>query len=476
MRRELAARGLAVLDETDLARVVALAQHGGRVVIVHTAGGGDLEVALKTVVGPCRDAGAAVLVATDTRDPAQLVAINRAQAAIEAELPSCKPALYVLAEQDAAVRLAEECRMHEPGPSLESAPSLRPAEVVDSLDAGMRCLLERAFHGMAHVELTEFKGGRSSARVFRIDGSDEQGRKHVVMIAKIDTAERIQQEVLNTESFVKPYMESWWYAPLDRERCMYGSRHAVLVGTFLAGARSLDDVLPVAGSVPTLIAALFDGPLRAWRSNARVDVPIKLGEAFRGWGVIERDPAALAEACRRTRVAGYQVLSPDEILAILDGLPPVKVKIRMSHGDLQPRNIFVLDNRHVFLIDFYGSRHEAAASRDPATLDVTLAFEPKANLDGKALAALYQPRVLRAATGVFADPWRAAIAQVRAQAAADGVTEWEYDIAIICYLLRMARLGVQFGDLTDARISLAYSLASSLATSLRAASPPTSLL
>lgn len=467
VRDELAARGLTAIDELDLARVVHLAQRAARAVVVHVDRVADLAGMLHALVAPCHDAGATVFLAADRRDPTQLLDINHAQATIGEELPSCMPRLFVLAEVDAARRLAEECRIHDPGPSLESAPALGPADVIDTLESSVRCLLERAFHRIARVELTEFKQGRSSARVFRADGIDDQGRKYVSMIAKVDTAARIEQEILNTKAFVTPYVESWWYATLVGDRCMYGARHGVLVGTFLAGARSLDDVIPTAASVPMLITSLFDGPLKSWRANARLDVPIKLSDAYRGWGVLEPDTGPLEEAYRLACEAGNTVLTPHEILGILDGLPPVLVRIRMTHGDLQPRNIFVRDNGHLFLIDFYGSRHEAAVSRDPATLDVTLAFEPKANLDDAALTALYRAPVLRAATGVFADPWRAAIGQVRAQAAVDDVTEREYDISITCYLLRMARLGVQFGELSEARIALAYSLASRLAESLR---------
>lgn len=469
-----AARQLVLAAELDTRRAIVLAQHVARAVIVHTRTAGLDEILLE-LVGPARDAGALVVLVADHREKDHLAEIIRAQGIVAKRFASGRPALYVLDEPDAASRLADECWRYDAGPSLDAAPALGPGGVAEGLDASHRCLIERALHGMSRAELFALGEGLTDARVWRVEGYDLQDRKLAPLVAKLDTVDRIEQEIVNTQTFVAPFVSPRGYAPLVPERCIRGANHAVLVGSFLAGARPLDAHLATCDKPGPTITALFDGPLEPWRQNARVE-QIHLASAFRDWGVIQRTRSNLDEAHRRAVALGMSVLEPAQALTILDGLPSVKVRIRITHGDLQARNIFVIDGPHVLLIDFYSTHHEATMSRDPATLDVTLAFDPKAPLDDAALTTLYRSPVLHAATEVFRDPWRSAIAQVRAQCARDRVTDWEYDVAITCYLLRMARLGVQYETLDDARIALAYRLASDLASSLHGRQPPASIL
>jgi hypothetical protein len=134
----------------------------------------------------------------------------------------------------------------------------------------------------------------------------------------------------------------------------------------------------------------------------------------------------------------------------------------MAHGDLQARHIFVRDHGLApVLIDFYLTEYESVLSRDPATLDVTLAFDAEAHLDDAEIAALYHPGQLFEARHHH-DGFRAAITQTRSLCARDGVTEWEYAVSCACYLLRSARLGVEHGTISVNSIAVAYATASDL--------------
>ena len=470
-----ASRQLTIMEEADVRRAIALAEHVARAVIVHTRAAERLDDLLLELVGPVRDAGALVLLVVDDREVEHLGDVIRAQDVVAKRFVSGKPTVYTLAEPDAAGRLADECWRHDAGPALDSAPQLVPEPLIEALDRSHRCLLERALHGMSRAELSSLGEGMTDAKVWRIQGYDLHGRRLAPLVAKLDDVNRIDQEILNMQTFVAPFVSPRGYAPLVPGRCIRGANQAVLVGSFLAGARPLDVHLAACDKSGTTITALFDGPLESWRQNARTE-RIHLASAYRDWGVIHRNLTNIEQAYRLAVTHGEKVLEPAQLLAILDELPPVSVRTRITHGDLQPRNIFVIDGPHVLLIDFYSTHHEATMSRDPATLDVTLAFDAKAGLDDAAVAALYQSPVMHAATEVFGDPWRAAIAQVRAQCARDGVTDWEYDVSVTCYLLRMARLGVKYRSLGEARIALAYRLASELAASLKGRRPPASIL
>lgn len=423
--------------------------------------------ALGSQIRALRDAG--ILVALVSRNRNELV--NDVQAHLGEGLSAGPPPVFVLGDEGGMESIAERCLSHEVGPS-EAAP---PRVVVQpELDLRDRRLVQRAFGGMTQVKLTPLHEGFSTAKVWRAEAIDIRGRTRVPMVVKLDELTRIRREISNIRTHVAEFVPSQSYAQLVDERCVEGAMSGLLVGHFVAGARSLRDLLRTTDrhNATTVINSLFDGPLGGWRNNAREDLPLALGRAYRTWRVLQEGDA-LDGACALARARRYAtVRSAAELVAVLDRLPPVRVRVCMAHGDLQARNIFVRDSGSApVMIDFFLTEYESALSRDPATLDVTLAFDSEARLDIAAIAALYRPGHLLD-VGPHHDGFRAAIEQIRALCVRDRVTEWEYAVSCACYLLRLARLGVEYETISLQLVAAAYAHASELVGWLETAPVP----
>ncbi len=427
--------------------------------------------ALTSRIRGLRDGG--ILVGLVSRNRAELV--NDLQAQLGEGLSAGPPPVFVIADEGAMQSIAERCLRHEVGPSAGPVPTVI---VQPELDLRDRQLVQRAFGGMTQVKLTPLHDGFSTAKVWRAEAVDVRGRTRVPMVVKLDELPRIRREIANIRTHVAEFVPSQSYAQLVDERCVEGARSGLLVGHFVAGARSLRDLLRTTDrhNATTVITSLFDGPLGGWRNNAREDLPLALGRAYRTWRVLQEGDA-LDGACALARARGYaSVGTASELIAALERLPPARVRVCMAHGDLQARNIFVRDSGSApVMIDFYLTEYESALSRDPATLDVTLAFDSEARLDTTDIAALYRPGHLLGG-GHHHDGFRAAIEQVRALCVRDRVTEWEYALSCACYLLRLARLGVEHETIPLRLVAVAYALASELVGWLETAPIPEVLL
>jgi hypothetical protein len=171
------------------------------------------------------------------------------------------------------------------------------------------------------------------------------------------------------------------------------------------------------------------------------------------------------------------------VLAALHALPKTPVSVCQAHGDLHTRNIFVRRNSlDVLLIDFAGAHSIGPSSRDPATLDVMLAFDvPDRNNKFPTtpnLRVLYTPPLLppsrlRSDAGRL-DSRIEAIRRVRMHVSGEGMSTQEYEITVACCLLRFARLTDPAGTSATKTINrlkgLAYELAIGLIPGLVPAS------
>lgn len=427
--------------------------------------------ALGSHIRGLRDGG--ILVGLVSRNRTELV--NDVQAQLGEGLSAGPPPVFVLGDEGGMESIAERCLRHEAGPSAGVLPTVI---VQPELDLPDRQLVQRAFGGMTRVKLTPLHDGFSAAKVWRAETVDIRGRTRVPMVVKLDELTRIRREISNIRTHVAEFVPSQSYAQLVDERCVEGARCGLLVGHFVAGARSLRDLLRTTDrhNATTVITSLFDGPLGGWRNNAREDLPVALGRAYRTWRVLQEGDA-LDGACALARARRYTtVRNAAELVAVLDRLRPVRVRVCMAHGDLQARNIFVRDSGSApVMIDFFLTEYESTLSRDPATLDVTLAFDSEARLDIADIAALYRPGHLLD-VGQHHDGFRAAIEQIRALCVRDRVTEWEYAVSCACYLLRLARLGVEYETISLQLVAAAYAHASELIGWLETAPIPEVLL
>lgn len=355
--------------------------------------------------------------------------------------------------------VAQACASHDPG--RDGNPSL----AIEKLDASLvttashELLLKRAFSDFERISIRRLQGSYApDPNVWYVEAFDKGTRPYEPFAVKVGNRRNINEEIESTLNFVSERVPFPHSAPLRLERCVEGATERLCVSMFVSRAVRFDNYLD-AGSPGLSVTAIFDGPLRTWRQSPRRE-EVALGDVYRGFGVLPRDPSDLEKPYQEA-VKRRAVKNPTDLFGVLMGLPRMQVSVCHAHGDLHPRNIYVRHNSiDVVLIDFASARYEGPISRDPATLDVSLAFTDiggKASLPEDTLFDLYRSPVLPPSRVKGDDCRLDAIKRVRLHAWGDGAVTREYEIAIACYLLRFARLKPD-----DTRSALAYDIADTL--------------
>lgn len=319
---------------------------------------------------------------------------------------------------------------HDPGPDPA------PMVIRGIADASHQTLLQRAFHDFAEIEAKQLQGGRSRALgVWRVGALDRINQFPCEpFVVKIGPTAPITREINNYLNWADVRVPFPHRAPVALSRCVQGFQHRAIVSMFIDRAVRFDDyVCEVSPTMAT--AALFDGPLRTWRSRMRLE-HIALGQQYKQYG----------------RFTGvylkhlYEVWNdasipdPMAVYSALEALAPQPVNVCHAHGDLHVRNLYVRENASdVILIDFASANGDSPAARDPACLDVSLAFDCKTGtLSDEDLAQIYRQNALTVLPNSTSDGRLNAIRQLRIQAAAS-CGALEYDITLAIYLLLAAR-------------------------------------
>ena len=331
--------------------------------------------------------------------------------------------------------LAERCAQHDPG--RQPSPDLAIAgELPEVADDEIRTLLRRAFNDFSRIELAPLGGGLSPATIWRVTAFDQQRRRPVPYVVKAGHIDRITREIDNIEAHVLDYMSFPFRPSLLLDRSVTGTRHRLLVANFVERAQRLDEYLEL-GSAHLAVAALLDGPLRVWRSCMREETLDVVAE-YVLCGVLPDSPdwVELQRAYRdakRLRVV-WRLRRPDTLRQWLAGRSTMTVAVCRSHGDLQPRNIFVQRNGiDVILIDFYKTMHESPASRDLALLDVTLGFNGPFTDDER--MNLYAPPLLPMSLQTPQTEYAEAIRLIRFHGHGACRRSAEYLVSVACHLL-----------------------------------------
>lgn len=320
---------------------------------------------------------------------------------------------------------------HDPGPDAV------PMVIRGITGASHQTLLQRAFHDFSEIEATQLEGGHSRALgVWRIDALDRINRFSCeAFVVKIGSVAPITREInnyLNWADFRIPFPHR---APLALSRCVQGFQHRAIVSMFVGRAVRFDDYVCQV-SPAMAIAALFDGPLRTWRSRTRLE-HIALGQQYKQYGRF----TGIYLKHLYDKWNDANVPDPMAVYSALEALPPQPVNVCHSHGDLHVRNLYVRENAsEVILIDFASANGDSPAARDPACLDVSLAFDCKTGkLGDHDLAHIYRQNALTVLPDASKDGRLSAIRQLRIQAAASCNSALEYDITLAIYLLLAAR-------------------------------------
>jgi Ternary complex associated domain 9 len=333
-------------------------------------------------------------------------------------------------------------RSHNPGPSINlTLPNPLPGHIrtknyqyyeSDSI------LLRRAFEGFTRVKLTTEKGGFSKdCRVWRVDAHHGAGLCEP-FVAKAARRGDLEAEFRTYCDLVRNFVPFPFRAPLLEAQFVKGATRAVLVSAFVSRSQRLDKYLAAVSSPELVMVSLFEGALGNWR-RAAVRETASLARA----SLLLPNPKDLTSAFYRAQEAGDSVIPPSELCSKLESLPPSEHFFCRVHGDLNIRNVFVRWNTtDTVLIDFSNSGSRGPVARDPAKLETSISLVAR-DADSKllpdtVLRELYRGPLLPPRNFRPVDGRTDAIRQIRSQAGGEGIRCDEYEVLVICHLLRFA--------------------------------------
>ena len=435
-------------------QLISRPKHALRAVVLPLAVEAATRAILADAFFPVLDSGAALLIALPNPESEEADQTTANIVISTLKRAETQPTVRTVPAWEAPA-LAQFCLEHDPGLAEATGLIIKPAA---DLMPSHHVLLRRAFSDFATIDLVPLLGGFSKARLWRVDASDRAGRQAEPFVAKAGPREKITSEIDRIRNFVLHQVPFPHHPSLVLERCVQGATERLCVSMFVDRAVQFDNYL-VKGSPRLIITALFDGPLRRWRSN-RIPAEVRLGDAFEKFRVLP-PTEELVPAYELARAVKSTVRTALDLSSALRGLPAEKVQLMLGHGDLNIRNIHVRrDTTEVVLIDYAKAGEESPASRDPATLDVSLALDAidgLPSLQDVIIRKLYARPLLPAPLDLAGDGRIEAIRQLRREVAGDGVNDREYSTAVACYLLRFAA----FEDHAEMR-GLAYEIADSL--------------
>ncbi len=324
---------------------------------------------------------------------------------------------------------------HDPGRALGPVEPIGNLSNVSKID---KTLLRRAFNDCLEVALEELPGGTHS-KVWLARVKHQKGFLEPFAV-KIASCESIESERENEFHFARELIPFPHRAPVVDSRCVNGTKTSLVASMFVERATRLDEY--ISSSSPKLaIDALFDGPLRTYL-RTRFKSTISLGTELRRYGMLWAHDEPALVACHAS-LRSSTVSSPRTLLDDMGRMKPIDVQTTFAHGDLHVRNIYVRDNAlDVILIDFAKACYQSPATRDLATLDVSLAldFGDCGTINNTELGSAYAPGILARDVSPSVNRRLQAISELRKQAhfLADRVEE--YDVFVAAQLMRMSRV------------------------------------
>ena len=189
------------------------------------------------------------------------------------------------------------------------------------------------------------------------------------------------------------------------------------------------------------------------------------------------NPEGLVPTFENARESDSSIFRPSELLSRLENSSETDYYVCRAHGDLNVRNVFVRWNSiDTILIDFSHSGIKESLARDPAKLETSISLNV-CNKEGRQipediLRKLYRSPLLPPRDFVALDVRTDAIYQIRRHAGGEGIKSYEYEILIICHLVRFACEPVdKSNDNAESknRRSISYTLACNLLKNLKQA-------
>jgi len=378
--------------------------------------------------------------------------------------------------------ILRKCLYFEPGRAVN--PNLVVETKNGSLGWEEKTLFQRAFCDFTRIVLERQAGGHADqTSVWKVEAHFE-GVICEPFLAKMGPLRALKEEYLVWKDFVLDHTPFPLRAPLVSDRFVVGRAQALLVSMFVTRAQRLDKYLASVDDPQMTLSCLFGTALRSWRTH-RAQVRNSLGKLYASQSRVDNHKHVvphidrLGLAFRLARRSSPRTPSPLNLQKILESLPAMSYQECRSHGDLNARNIFVRWNGFdVIIIDFSHADCVAAASRDLARLEVSIAFDVMrkwgSTQNGRRLGvddltATYAAPLLPPRVANVSDSRKIAIAKIREIACGEGISEKEYRLTTAAHLLRYARAS-RAGDDSPEQVSYkatAYKLAADLIQSFQ---------
>ncbi len=336
--------------------------------------------------------------------------------------------------------------------SAKREPSLKlyidDSEAEVALTLVEKQLLRRAFWDCKSIKIHNLAGGRSEARLFKVDAQFSRDVNPQVELEplpyflKIDDVEKKKTEIENYEKFGNGFLPFNLRPHLDLKRCVEGCELGLIVGDFVEGADLLLDLIHK-GRADIEIRYLFDVTLRCWRQNA-TKTKGKPGKF---------NPKKISTNTSRTELLRRfgALATPEELNILINSIKDFDYKNAICHGDLHGKNIMTRENEAV-LIDF-AQVDFGPINADCAALEVSIAIE-KMELSGKKkikrrewkkfVYKIYNPEFLLTkppnTIGLGSEEerlWKS-IRKIRQTALTETISENEYSFIIAMRLLNIA--------------------------------------
>ncbi|HMV09291.1 MAG TPA: phosphotransferase [Cyclobacteriaceae bacterium] len=272
------------------------------------------------------------------------------------------------------VRLAESIARYSPGPPDSDVILEGECQM---LNEEQLLLLRRSFYDCANIYVERIAGGKDSSHLLKVHAWQRNSMVKSSLLpffVKISTPQKTKDELANYRVYTDLYI-SFQYRPNCRiERCVLTSHYGSLVGNFV------EDALPLTQSLANthytgIIYSLFEKTLKGFRRRPfSPDNRLRSGNLRdfvkeRIWSekLVER-----VDVVDRAKQLGLTTSVPDLCGSLLE-CTAESCFTSPVHGDLHSGNIMVRGNDAI-VIDFSAIKPAGPMTADPATLEVSLAF------------------------------------------------------------------------------------------------------
>ncbi len=433
-----------VLEESatwfNNARAIVIAEHAQRM--------GFLRTCIDALKSSAEDYGLAFVIIAESNNHFLQIQKYWKELAIRGE-----PRIY---RPEDLGNAAEYIIRNDPGPPLGD-PKIETSRF--TLSPKVRHMLQRAFYDCGKIHLEKLTGGKNSLNVYSVEAwlrLTEVGPRPLPFFIKIATHKEIEHELSNYHRYAEFYIPFHLRPNIVKERCVTICDYSAIVGNLVDEAMPLRQSLR-AGHGAGALFTLFETSLKGFRFQPslyqQVVRDMSLSEFVKGR--IRADEIALP-VVHRAQEFGLSLNPIDLQNDLVQRSGKLRCLVGPYHGDLHSGNVLIR-GRDAILIDF-SSASDGPLTADPAALEVSLMFGTDKDDKAKAFASwrefidevygttelkLRAPALHESKAGPFS--WlRRPLRELRHISLACEATPMELKIVLAAYLMRFARLGVEF--------------------------------